>query len=137
MATRYTSSQSGHDGVVNAAGQIYREHGKHAWINPDGEKNKDWCGYFIDVIAVETLSSDNAWVIEIETEDSVSESEAKGQWKDYDKVYTGRWYLAVPRSSESEANRLIVLHSIQHCTVITWEHNANGTHTFWGLPGLN
>ncbi|MBU0509560.1 hypothetical protein KKH27_12090 [bacterium] len=137
MTVRYTSSQSGHDGAVNAAGQIYREHGKHAWVNPNEEKNKDWCGYFIDVIAVETRSADHAWVIEVETEDSVSESEAKEQWKDYDKVYTGRWYLAVPRASESEANRLIALHNLQHCTVITWERNANGTHTFWGLPGLN
>jgi hypothetical protein len=136
MATRYASSQSDHDAAVNAAGQIYREHRKHAWVNPDGERNKAWCGYYIDVIAVEIPSASKAWVIEIETQESVSDSEARGQWKDYDGAYTQRWYLAVPSGSEAEAIRLITAHGIQHCTVITWRRNSDGTHTFWGLPGL-
>ena len=33
--------------------------------------------------------SDKAWVIEIETEDSVSDREAKEQWKKYDQAYIG------------------------------------------------
>ncbi len=137
MKTRYATSQSGHDEAVNAAGQIYPKYSKHAWVNPNGENNKEWCGYYIDVIAVNTLSANEAWVIEVETEESVSDSEATGQWKDYDKAYTGHWYLAVPLASEAEASRLVALHGIQHCIVITWRRNADGTHTFWGLPGLS
>ena len=76
-------------------------------------------------------------MIEIETEDSVSENEAKSQWKDYDNVYTKRWYLAVPAALEQTAKTLIQKNAISHCTVLTWQRNTNGTYTFWGLPGLS
>lgn len=67
MAHRRAHKQSEHDPAVAAAAQIYREHAKHAWTNPDGEKNKTWAGYYIDVIAVSNQNDDRAWVIEIET----------------------------------------------------------------------
>ncbi len=132
---RVQSSQASHDGAVYAAAEIYRQHARYVWINPNGEKNKDWCGYYIDVIAAEDAQPTSAWVIEIETEDSVTDSEASGQWRDYDKAYT-RWHLAVPVASAAEARRLIGVHGIQHCSVLTWQRDSNGTHTFWGLPGL-
>jgi hypothetical protein len=137
MATRASERQSKHDLAVHAAAQIYTDNKRHTWINPDGEKNKNWCGKYIDVIAVKNPRDSSAWVIEIETEDSVSDNEARYQWKDYDSVYTKRWYLAVPAELEEIANNLLQKHGIQHCTVTTWRHNTNGTHTFWGLPGLN
>ncbi len=136
MATRAATIQSDHDQAVRAAGQIYREHGKHVWINPDGEKNMAWCDRYIDVIAVEKPDATKAWVIEIETEDSVSESEAKTQWKDYDQVFTERWYLAVPVDSKANASALLQKHGIIHCSVITWQRNQEGIYTFWGVPGF-
>lgn len=136
MASRLSEKQSLHDVVVRGAKQIYESKGKIVWINPDGEKNKSWCGYYIDVIAAESAASDKAWVTEIETEESVSESEASGQWKDYDKAYTGRWYLAVPVGSETKAQNLLNKNKIKNCSVITWKQNPDGTITFWGLPGI-
>lgn len=137
MANRISQRQSEHDEAVYAASQIYSQNGKHTWVNPDGKKNKKWANRYIDVIAVENPQDTTAWVIEIETKDSVSDSEAKSQWKDYDSVYTKRWYLAVPVASEQAAKTLLLKHNIQHCTVVTWQRNSNGTHTFWGLPGLD
>ncbi len=137
MGSRTQEKQSKHDEAVQAAGQIYRQKGKHAWLNPGGEKNKEWCERYVDVIAVHNRLSISAWVIEIETEDSVSENEARSQWKDYDGVYSQQWYLAVPVPSKATANTLIQKHAITHCTVLTWQRNTDGTYTFWGLPGLN
>jgi len=137
MATRALSQQSEHDAAISAAGQIYIEKGKHVWLNPNGEKNKSWNGRYIDVIAADSSTADKAWVIEVESADSVSETEAKEQWEDYDQVYTPKWYLAVPVDTEEKAKGLLQKHHIAHCNVITWQQNANGTHTFWGLPGLS
>lgn len=137
MATRPPARQSEHDDAVRAAASIYRERGKVVWINPDGEKNKPWSDRYVDVIALNAASTTSAWVIEVETADSVSEREASGQWEDYAAAYSRRWYLAVPLESEDEARRLLRAHRITNCTVVTWQRNANGTHTFWGLPGLS
>jgi hypothetical protein len=135
MTTRSADRQSDHDDAVRAAGQIYRQKGKHAWINPNGERNKSWSGRYIDVIAAENPQADKAWVTEIETQDSVSDSEARTQWKDYSQAYQ-HWHLAVPIGSKEEANSLLGKHGISNCTVITWKRNPDGTHTFWGLPGI-
>lgn len=134
MARRYTEKQSKHDGAVRAAKQIYNQNDIHAWINPGSQKNKSWRGKYIDVIAAEKRTSNSAWVIEVETADSVSSSEADSQWSDYDATFDN-WYLAVPESVEQEAKNLKSRYSLSDCTVITWTQNSDGTHTFWGLPG--
>lgn len=136
MLNRRTEKQSEHDGAVYAAQNIYQKNGLKVWINPGSEKNKELGGRYIDVIASERPRFDKAWVTEVETDDSVSESEAKNQWKDYASVYE-RWHLAVPVSSKSEAEELLRKHRITNCTVITWRHERDGTYTFWGLPGIN
>ena len=133
--SRITTNQSTHDDAVRAAASIYRKKGRTVSINPDGEKNESWSGYYIDVIAKRSNSATSAWVIEIETEDSVSEAEAEKQWVDYDKAYTQAWYLAVPVEEKENAKGLLRQFGIQHCTVVTWQQNNDDTHTFWGLPG--
>ena len=135
MVNRNYLIQPQHDSAVRAVKDIYQRHSMYAWINPNGEKNREWCGYYIDVIAVQAREATSAWVIEIETEDSVNETEALNQWKEYDKVYTG-WHLAVPTASKSEAERLIHKYGLSHCGIVTWTQNGDGTYSFWGLPGL-
>lgn len=67
MATRPPARQSEHDDAVRAAASIYRERGKVAWTNPDGEKNKSWSDRYVDVIALNAANDTTAWVIEVET----------------------------------------------------------------------
>jgi len=135
MPNQNTTNQSAHDDAVRAVENIYRKKGKTVSINPGGEKNEERKGYYIDVIAKETSSSGKAWVIEIETSDSVSKTETHNQWANYDDVYTV-WHLAVPVESKNEAIRLLKQLKIKNCgEVITWERNDEGGHTFWGLPG--
>ena len=136
MTNIESKKQSDHDDAIYSAKNIYEEHGKNVWINPGSQKNRTWGGQYIDVIAIENKNSDKAWVIEIETKDSVSSTEAENQWKKYDNVFTQRWHLAVPVDSESEALNLIKEKNINHCKVITWKKNNDDTFTFWGLPGL-
>ena len=96
--------------------------------------SKAWNGRYIDVIdviAAESLDATSAWVVEVETDDSVSD-----QWQDYNKAYQNRWYLAVPTGSKEKAQQLVNRYGISHCRVITWARAANGLHTFRGLPGL-
>lgn len=135
MANRKTTKQSDHDNAVRAAKNIYEQNDKHATINPGSQKNEAFKGHYIDVIARKSASSNSAWLIEVETEDSVSESEAKDQWKTYDDTYSV-WYLAVPVDQETDAQSLLESNSISNCTFITWKKKEDGTHTYWGLPGL-
>jgi hypothetical protein len=135
LAARTAEEQSAHDDAVRAAGQVYRESGKRVWLNPDGEKNKGWAGFFIDVIAVATSTPDRAWVVEVETDDSVCASEAISQWVKYGDAYTS-WYLAVPRGQEETARRLIQEHNVRNCRIASWVRDSIGQYTFRGLPGL-
>ncbi len=68
MTKRARKGQSEHDAAVEAAGSIYRDNGIHAWVNPGSQRNKDWAGRYIDVIAARSRQADRAWVIEVETE---------------------------------------------------------------------
>ena len=136
MSIHQITNQPKHDAAVSAAKQIYDKKGKFVWTNPGSQKNKSWSGRYIDVITAESPEATSAWVIEVETDGSVSDSEARNQWQDYDKAYQNRWYLAVPTALKGKAEQLIKEYSISHCRVITWTRNANGLHTFWGLPGL-
>jgi hypothetical protein len=135
MALRVASNQSVHDEAVRAVGQVYRESGKRVWLNPNGEKNKEWSGFFVDVIAVAPTTPDRAWVVEIETEDSVCAAEAESQWVRYGTAYAS-WCLAVPKGQEEAAERLIREHTVRNCRVASWAKDANGQYSFRDLPGL-
>ena len=135
MANRLTGVQSLHDSAVYAAQDIYQKAGITVWINPGTQQNKSWRGYYIDVIVASNPEGTSAWVIEVETEDSVTLSEAQNQWKTYGRVYDN-WHLAVPRGLESKARQLLAGQGVSNCTVISWEQKSNGLFTYWGLPGL-
>jgi len=134
MANRKSDRQSDHDAAVAGLASVYRDKGFSQWSNPNGEKNKDFDGRYPDVI-VKSKDGDGYYLFEIETDDSVSEDEASSQWKDYDSTWSC-WYLGVPVDNEGEAKRLCQKHGIKNCRIKTWRQNQDGTHTFWGLPGL-
>jgi hypothetical protein len=135
MATRTAVTQSTHDDVVRATGQVYRLSGRRVWLNPDGEKNKEWSGFFIDVIAMAPTIPDKAWVVEIETDDSVCASEAGSQWVRYGTAFTS-WCLVVPKGREEAAEQLLHEHNVRNCRIASWEKDAAGQYTFRGLPGF-
>ncbi|MBI5443841.1 MAG: hypothetical protein HY900_21855 [Deltaproteobacteria bacterium] len=136
MANRTGRAQSTHDGVIAAAGEIYRRANKAVWLNPGSEKNKPWSGQYIDIIvAANRNRHDAVWVIEVETDDSVSELEAKDEWTGYATAFSN-WCLAVQEGSEEKARALLDELQISNCAVITWQNTADGKYAFSGLPGL-
>ena len=135
MAIRLVAQQSAHDDAVRAAGQVYRSSGKRVWVNPGGEKNREWAGFFIDVIAMAPTMPDRAWVVEVETDDSVCAAEAQSQWARYGDAFAS-WALAVPRGLEDVAQRLVREHGVRNCRIASWVREPTGQYTFQGLPGL-
>jgi len=135
MILREAAHQSEHDDVVRGLASIYQTKSFPTWANPDGEKNQSFSNRYPDVI-VKVKTDDTYYLFEVETADSVVQAEAEGQWADYDSVWTQCWYLAVPKEQADEARRLLGQNGIKHCTLVTWRRNADNTHTFWGLPGL-
>lgn len=135
MARRTTARQLLHDDAVMAAAQVYRERGRYVWLNPDGEKNAELEGCYVDVIASATPGREKAWVVEFETDDSVRESEAASQWVKYGEAFPS-WHLAVPVGQFEAARKLVLQYGVSHCSVIMWDRKPGGPHTFWGLPGI-
>jgi len=134
MAWRMESVQSVHDARVRGLMGIYTGKGYTAWCNPDGEKNKALNNRYPDVI-VKMKNEDSYYVFEVETDDSVTQAEAEGQWKDYSGAFQ-HWYLAVPAGQEETAQELLADNGITNCTVVTWKANEEGGYTFYGLPGV-
>ena len=134
MKKRNNDEHSKHNGAVYALQDIFQRAGRVVWVNPGSEKNKEWSGRYIDVIVQHQAQS--AWVIEIETKESITEDEAKQQWVDYASVYQN-WYLAVPINSKSKAELLLNEFGIDNCSVLAWRLDQDDSYTFWGLPGIN
>ena len=129
--------QSTHDDVVRAAESFYEERYKTVYINPGGQKNFTSGDIYFDVIVVGKESEGKEfakYVIEIETEDSVTESEAERQWVKYDKGYNGRWYLAVPPEMEERAKELVDKFKIQYCKVVVWRKKNDGGYDVSDFP---
>lgn len=122
--------------LFGGAKNIYEQNDKHATINPGSQKNEAFKGHYIDVIARKSASSNSDWLIEVETEDSVFESEAKDQWKAYDDTY-GVWYLAVPVDQETDTQSLLESYSTSNCTIISWKKKEVGTHAYRGSKVSN
>lgn len=134
MAVRKTT-QSEHDTVIGNIEALYQHHGKQVWTNPGREQNYSCWERYIDVIVVDNVPRPSTvLVIEVETAESVSDDEACNQWRDYDQVYTGRWYLAVPAESKLKAQNLLREHGIQHCILATWSLDEDQVYHYQGLP---
>lgn len=127
---------SDHDAVIYGAKEFFETAGKVVCINPGSEQNKCLKGYYIDVIVRNPGPTPaRYWVIEAETENSVSTSEAKAQWKKYAKAYNS-WWLAVPAEQKAKAELILDKCNISNCTVLGWEEDSDGTYTFDHPLGL-
>jgi hypothetical protein len=135
MPTRAPVHQALHDSVIHAAADLYRQRGRNVGTNPGTEKNQSWAGRYIDLIANEPGTPERAWLVEFETDDSVTLDEAQEQWADYDRAFN-RWYLAVPALSREFARILLEVKQASRCTLIVWRKQDDGTFTFDDLPGL-
>ena len=109
-----------HDEVIAEYARSHRAEGKTVYTNPGQEKNKAWNDCFIDVIVLDHPNSNSAIVIEVETDSSLTDTEAKVQWVRYAECNDG-WHLAVPVNRVDDARRLLLRNYIENCRVVAWE----------------
>ena len=129
--------QSKHDEVVYAIKGVYECHGLQVSVNAGNQQTKQVSGCFPDVYAAQDTHQARYWVIEVETADSITDSEAQKQWVNYDRAYHPAWWLAVPSAYKDETEELLDKHGISYCKVVAWEMGADGAYTFCTLPGLD
>jgi hypothetical protein len=102
--------QGVHDRVIGLLAQRWSKRGEFTIAtNPGSEKNR-WAGSdqnYPDLVAwVRDGSRDKVvWIAEVETEESVTEVEARAQWRDYNRIGT-RFYLVVPAGYGATARQL-------------------------------
>lgn len=95
-----------HDKVVRDIVSHLNTETYDVYINPGQEKNA-WIGdNFPDVILAEKNGTTVKFIMEVETEESVSQEEALRQWKKYVSEINATFYLVVPVSSLKRAKEL-------------------------------
>ena len=112
-----------HDEVIAWYAECYKTLGKVVYTNPGPAKNKAWNGCYIDIVALDYPKANAAILVEVETDTSISDTEAKEQWVPYSKNNDG-WYLAVPANRAADAHQLLRRHNISNCHVVTWQRHG-------------
>jgi hypothetical protein len=80
-------------------------------VNPGAELNKPVRAAYPDIVAETAGSGVVAYVIEVETEETVAENSAIEQWKEFSRL-SRAFYLLVPASARDHAAALCSRHHI-------------------------
>jgi hypothetical protein len=112
MAERNINTQNVHDLVIQTAYNSLDKINHKVYINPNQEKNTSIDNiHYPDIIITELNNSNVKFIIEVETEDSVIESEVE-QWKTYSKLCNS-FYLLVPSNVRILAEQICVQNDIK------------------------
>jgi len=107
MARTFAESTE-HDTIVNLAASLVG--GKYeVYTNPGGEKNR-WIAckdrkHYPDIMLVPSGEKNSTIIVEVETEETVTDDHAEEQWKPYSKL-DRIFYLLVPADLLDEAKRI-------------------------------
>lgn len=112
MATRNPLSQNQHDRVIQTAYSNLDKKKHDVYVNLGQQKLTSVSGQYPDIIITEKNDNNVKWIIEVETEDSITQSEAAGQWLEYSKL-GGTFYLLVPKSGRNLAEKICIQNSIK------------------------
>lgn len=106
MANRIVSSQTLHDKVINEAKNYLNQKDYDIYLNPNGFKNAGIGNNYPDIILTKKGTQNVAFIIEVETSDSITLNEATNQWKKYASEITASFYLLVPSTHKHNAVNL-------------------------------
>jgi len=121
--TRPQTTQGLHDTVIQTAAQRLDRSKYDVHMNPGSEKNIAVGSEYPDIVVTPRGANTVQFIIEVETEDSVSDSEADAQWKPYSEL-GGAFYLLVPHSSLQAARSICLRKAIRAKFATYWfEHN--------------
>lgn len=119
VSIREVKAQNLHDYVVNTAATRLDRAKYDVYTNPGTQKNIVIGGQYPDVVVTPKGVNTVQFVIEVETQDSVNDSEAVGQWKPYSELGS-TFYLLVPHVSLQIAQNLCLRNGIQAKFAVYW-----------------
>lgn len=105
MAIRIPVNQSEHDSVIQTAYNGLDRVNHDVYINPGQIHNTSVDGLYPDIIITNKEDKFVKFCIEVETADSINQSEVS-QWHDYSTRIGGTFYLLVPIDYKSKAELL-------------------------------
>ncbi len=108
---RGAEGQTSHDWVVNIAGGRLDAAKYTVYMNPGSQKNTAVGGEYPDIIVTPRGLNTIQFIIEVETEASVNDSEAT-QWKLYSEL-GATFYILVPYSSLKAARSICARKAIR------------------------
>lgn len=106
MAQRKIENKLLHDRVVEEIKDNLNQKDYDIYINPGSEKNASVAGNYPDVIMTKKGETTVQFIMEVETSDSITKTEAEDQWKKYATEIKATFYLIVPEASRSRAIQL-------------------------------
>lgn len=106
MANRTIETTNLHDRVVREIKNVLNQRDFDIYLNPGQEKNAGIGGNYPDVIMTPKSEKTARFILEVETNDSVTKNEAEGQWKKYANEINATFYLVVPEASAFKAREL-------------------------------
>ncbi|MDR0954247.1 MAG: hypothetical protein LBM20_02545 [Rikenellaceae bacterium] len=108
MAQRDFTNAALHDRVIDAAIKRLNRVEFDIYTNPGTKKNAGILENYPDIIMTKKGTNEVAFIIEVETADSINPSEAEGQWKKYASEIDASFYLLVPEASLKKASDLCI-----------------------------
>lgn len=106
MAQREAQSAALHDRVIDTAVKRLNSVDFDIYTNPGETKRSSILNNYPDIIMTKKGTKDVAFIIEVETVDSINPAEAENQWKKYATEINATFYLLVPEGSAKKANDL-------------------------------
>ena len=101
-----------HDEVIRKIVGHLNQRDYDVYINPGQEKNAGINGNYPDVVMTKKNERVVKFIMEIETEESVTENEASQQWKKYADEIKASFYIVVPNNLVSRAKEYCVKYNI-------------------------
>jgi len=95
MANRLPQNQNEHDNVIQAAYNGLDKVNHEVYINPGQTNRTSVSGVYPDIIITNKGENNVKFIIEVETADSINQSEVN-QWRNYSTKISGTFYLLVP-----------------------------------------
>lgn len=106
MAYRNHNNQNIHDRVITESQRFINTVDYDMYTNPGSFKNAGIGNMYPDIILTTKNSKTIKFVIEVETSESITLSEAQNQWKKYATGINASFYLLVPINSRQKASQL-------------------------------
>lgn len=121
-----------HDQVIKELKNVLNQRDFDIFTNPGQEKNAGIGDNYPDIVMTNKSTTKVRFILEVETEDSVSMEEANGQWKKYSNEINATFYLVVPQQLLSKAvtlcqqagiNARFITYSVNDLNVINFNFN--------------